>query len=79
MRKNVLYYTRIIILFSCTELPSKKSSSNAVSVMMRCKEIFNIDGFLFNHIYSYISRFLPVGLISEKRLSINNFVVPEKK
>ena len=30
------YYTRIIILISCTELPSKKSSSNVVSVMMRC-------------------------------------------
>ena len=67
MRKNVLYYTRITILISCTELPRKKSSSNAVSVMVRCKEIFNINGFLFNHIYSYIpaSRFLPVGLISE--------------
>ena len=36
MKKNVLYYTRIIILISCTELPCKKSCSNVVSVMMRC-------------------------------------------
>ena len=34
-----MYFTtslRIIILISYVELPSKKSSSNVVSVMMRC-------------------------------------------
>ena len=79
MRKNVLYYTRIVILISCTELPSEKSSSNAVSVMMRCQEIFNINGFLFQ---PYLPLYKPISAswaYKWELLSINNFVIPEKR